>query len=102
MALKLPRPGMLGDSEEVARFLREAQAAAQLHHPHIVAVYDAGQIDGIYYIASAFIDGNLLRHALTQRKVESDSPVPQEHAEKPPPFTLREIGRAWFRNWLPH
>ncbi len=90
VALKLPRPGMLGDSEEAARFLREAQAAAQLHHPHIVAVYDAGQIEGTYYIASAYIDGILLRHALTQRKVESDSPVPQENVEKSPPFTLRE------------
>ena len=90
VALKLPRPGMLGDSEEVARFLREAQAAAQLHHPHIVSVYDAGQIEGTYYIASAYIDGRSLRHALADQKTESDSPVPQENVERLRPFTIRE------------
>jgi serine/threonine protein kinase len=73
VALKLPRPGALGNQEEVARFLREAQAAAQLHHPNIVAVYDAGQIDGTYYIASAYIPGKTLRQKLDEAKTESPS-----------------------------
>ena len=64
MALKLPRPGTLGDAEDVARFLREAQAAAQLQHPSIVVVYDAGQIDGIYFIACAYIAGKTLKAEL--------------------------------------
>ena len=90
VALKLPRPGTLGDSEEVARFLREAQAAAQLHHPHIVPVYDAGQIAGTYFIASAYIDGHSLRHVLADQKIESESPIPQQTIERSRPFTFRE------------
>ncbi len=71
VALKLPRPGMLNRSEEVARFLRESQAAAQLHHPHIVAVYEAGQVDGTYYIASAYIAGQSLRQQLNPHASDS-------------------------------
>ncbi len=56
VALKVPR---FDDAtgNEAQRFFREASAAAQLQHPHIVPVYDAGEIDGRFYIASKFIDG---------------------------------------------
>src|SRR5262249_32102537 len=39
------------------RFLREAEAAAQLSHPNIVAVFDAGEEDGQLYLAMEYIDG---------------------------------------------
>lgn len=41
----------------VRRFKAEAQAAAQLHHRNIVGVYEAGQADGLLYIALEYIDG---------------------------------------------
>ncbi len=61
VALKVPgiRTRLAKNEEE--RFLREARAAAALHHPNIVAVHDAGRIDDEYYIASAFIDGGSIR-----------------------------------------
>jgi WD40 repeat protein len=43
--------------KEAERFFREACAAAQLQHPNIVPVYDAGQSDGRLYIATKLIDG---------------------------------------------
>ena len=55
VALKVPKIGALGGEREAQRFLREAQAAAQLRHPNIVPIYDAGEIDNTYYIASAFV-----------------------------------------------
>jgi tRNA A-37 threonylcarbamoyl transferase component Bud32 len=64
VALKLPRAGTLDTPTRVKRFLREAKAAARLTHPHVVPVYDAGQADGRYYIASAYVAGSTLAAAL--------------------------------------
>jgi serine/threonine protein kinase len=60
IALKIARPEQLRDSSRVEFFLREARAAANLRHPHIVAVFDSGKDGAHYYIASAFIDGQSL------------------------------------------
>lgn len=47
----------------VKRFKSEAQAAAKLEHPNIVAVYDTGEADGYLYIAMEFVDGiDLFEH----------------------------------------
>jgi WD40 repeat protein/tRNA A-37 threonylcarbamoyl transferase component Bud32 len=56
VALKIPRFDDT-DGREAERFFREARAAAQLQHPRIVTVYDAGKADGQLYIASKVIDG---------------------------------------------
>jgi serine/threonine-protein kinase len=56
VALKLPRAGA-GESE---RFVKEARSAARLQHPSIVALHEAGQIDGTCYIASEFVAGRTL------------------------------------------
>ena len=44
----------------VQRFLTEAKAAARLKHPHIVPTFVSGQIESKYFIASEFVDGDLL------------------------------------------
>ena len=90
VALKLPRLGMLGDPEEITRFLREAQAAAQLQHPSIVAVYDAGQINGVYYIASAYIPGKSLRQHLSELNPNSESNRANQAEEMRYGFSRRE------------
>ncbi|MBN9121480.1 MAG: protein kinase [Planctomycetes bacterium] len=64
VALKVLKAEVAADARRVQRFLREAKAAAGLHHPHIVAVFDAGQDGGRYYIASAFIAGRPLADAI--------------------------------------
>jgi eukaryotic-like serine/threonine-protein kinase len=71
VALKLAKPEMLSSPERVERFLREARAAAGLQHPHIVAVHDAGNEEGRYYIASAFIRGETLEHRLKQARPDT-------------------------------
>jgi serine/threonine protein kinase len=59
-ALKLLVPG-LGEADFAQRFLRESQLAASLDHPNIVPVYDAGEEDGLLYIAMACVDGSDLK-----------------------------------------
>ncbi len=60
VALKVAKPGTLDSPERVGRFLREARAAANLRHPHIVPVFDSGRDGDRHYIASGFIDGRTL------------------------------------------
>jgi serine/threonine protein kinase/tetratricopeptide (TPR) repeat protein len=60
VALKvLPFAAVL-NQEQLARFTIEAQAAARLHHPHIVPVYSVGCERGIHYYSMQFIDGQSL------------------------------------------
>lgn len=60
VALKVLRPDIaaaLGGS----RFLREIQIAARLSHPHIVPLFDSGEVDGLLYYVMPFVDGESLR-----------------------------------------
>ncbi|MBS0205596.1 MAG: serine/threonine protein kinase [Planctomycetes bacterium] len=53
----------------VRRFRAEAQAAAQLRHPNIVAVFDSGEADGYLYIAMEYVDGRDLFEMVSLRGV---------------------------------
>jgi tetratricopeptide (TPR) repeat protein/tRNA A-37 threonylcarbamoyl transferase component Bud32 len=64
VALKVAKVSTLSTGTRVERFLREAKAAAQLRHPHIVPVFDAGQDGDLYYIAAALITGGTLGAAM--------------------------------------
>ena len=64
VALKVLKLSVSHTSSAIARFLREPKAAAQLRHPNIVPVYDAGSDGAQHYIASAFIDGQTLEASL--------------------------------------
>jgi serine/threonine protein kinase len=64
VALKILPFAAVLDQRQIARFRNEAQAAAQLHHPHIVPVFAVGQEQGVYYYAMQFIDGQSLEQAI--------------------------------------
>jgi eukaryotic-like serine/threonine-protein kinase len=67
VALKIPRPGTLADAESLARFQREARAAAGLDHPNLVPVHEAGRLGPVYYITLAYCPGNNLAEWLKLR-----------------------------------
>jgi beta-lactam-binding protein with PASTA domain/tRNA A-37 threonylcarbamoyl transferase component Bud32 len=72
VALKVLTSALSRDPSFVERFRREAQAAANLSHPNIVAVYDWGQEEGTYFIVMEYIDGHSLRDVLrTQTTIEA-------------------------------
>ncbi len=66
VALKLLAPGLIKDKTAQERFLNEAYAAAAVDHPHIIPVHDAGNSDGLLYIATKFVPGGDLRAALAR------------------------------------
>jgi tetratricopeptide (TPR) repeat protein len=67
VALKVPRPEALLTPELRQRFVREAQAAAGLDHPHVVPVHEAGEAGAVCYIASAYCPGVTLAAWLKER-----------------------------------
>jgi serine/threonine-protein kinase len=57
VALKVLTADLAGNRSFRQRFIREARTAARLDHPNIVPVFDAGEADGLLYIAMKYIDG---------------------------------------------
>jgi serine/threonine-protein kinase len=61
VAVKLMHREIASDSDQLERFRREARAVAQLSHPHIVGVIDAGEEDGRPYIVFEYVEGETLK-----------------------------------------
>ena len=64
VAVKILHANFASDQAFVTRFKREAQAAANLSHPNIVAIYDWGQDASTYYMVMELIEGRTLREIL--------------------------------------
>lgn len=75
VAIKVLPKKRLRKSTYLDRFIREAQAIAQLDHPHIVRAYDIDQHEDIHYIVMEYFDGPNL-----QKIVQKDGPLPYEKA----------------------
>jgi eukaryotic-like serine/threonine-protein kinase len=75
VALKALFPEYAREPSFVERFRREAQAAANLNHPNIVAIYDWGQETGTYFIVMEYVEGRSLRDV-----IRHDGPIDGSHA----------------------
>jgi serine/threonine protein kinase len=64
VALKTVPPGLLTGKDTLARFRREARAAARLQHPNIVTIYELGEVEGTHYIAMELVEGLELGQAM--------------------------------------
>jgi streptogramin lyase len=64
VALKLLAPELGEDDKFRERFLRESQLAASLDHPNVVPIYEAGELEGLLYIAMRYVPGTDLRDLL--------------------------------------
>ena len=73
VAVKVPRAGRFASRDDEDRFLREARSAAQLKHPYIVAVHDAGRLDELgdsCYLVSEFVHGSTLAERLATSEID--------------------------------
>lgn len=73
VAVKVMRSDLGEDPEFVAKFDREARAAAKLSHPNVVGVFDQGNEGGRPYIVMEYVEGHTLRFT-----VAKESPMPPE------------------------
>jgi predicted ATPase/Tfp pilus assembly protein PilF len=63
-ALKLLAPQLAGDDAFRRRFIEESRLVAAIDHPNIVPIYDAGDADGVLYIAMRYVEGSDLKTIL--------------------------------------
>jgi hypothetical protein len=73
VALKVLAPALATDEGFRRRFIRESRAAAAVDDPHIVPVYEAGEADGVLFIAMRYVAGGDV-HALLRR----EGPLPPD------------------------
>ena len=85
VAIKVVSPDMAASAELRQRFVMESRTVARLRHPNIVAVYAAGEVDGLLYFVMEFVPGESLRDRLTREHKLS------EHDAAP---ILRDMGLA--------
>src|SRR5919109_960532 len=74
VALKLLSEELADDESFRERFVRESRTAATLNHPNIVTIYDAGDSEGLLYIAMRLVDGDLKAH------LRREGPLAPDHA----------------------
>ncbi len=95
VALKVLARHVSATPKAVLRFQREAQAAAKLHHTHIVPIFAQGEADGVYYYAMEFIEGSGLNAIIaTLRGTASPEASTVDLAETVALTTSREAPRG--------
>src|SRR5437016_7857672 len=78
LALKILPPEVARDPGFMERFTREARSLARLNHPHIITIFDFGEMNGLYYFTMEYVDGKNVRQLL-------------EAGELTPPLALKII-----------
>jgi serine/threonine-protein kinase len=97
VALKLLTPKNAGDSQYRDNFIREARAAARLHHPNLVSVFDAGESGGVFFYAMEFVQGETL-HQWVQR----EGALPEHLVLELALCVANALKYAWEREQLIH
>ena len=69
VALKLLPAYFASDEARLRRFQSEARAASALNHPNILTIHEVGEDDGVYFIATEFIDGKTIAELLREREL---------------------------------
>ena len=70
LALKILSPDAMPEDHRISRFEREARSISALNHPNIITIYDTGEVRGLRFIATEFIDGATLRTILGRSRLE--------------------------------
>jgi serine/threonine protein kinase/Tol biopolymer transport system component len=69
VAIKILPAAFSNDAQCLDRFEREARILSTLNHPNLLSIYDVGSQNGIHYLVSELLDGELLRHRMQEGKI---------------------------------
>ena len=90
LAIKFVAPVFRGDADRLARFTNEARVLSALNHPHIITIYEIGDVRGAPFIAMELVDGQTLRERL------GSGPLPLREAVD----VVQQVARALPARWL--
>lgn len=90
VALKVLLKSLTQDKESVEQFLNEARVSGRLNHANIIPAIDAGEHEGTYYLATAYVDGEDL-----EQRLEKDHYIPEKEALQ----MVIKIGNALNYAW---
>lgn len=96
VALKVLSPDLALDEEARAAFRRESQLAAQIRHPAVAAIVDAGEADGALYYAMEFVDGTPLS------EIVKNGPLPPKEVVKIGRIATDVLGKIFSQLGLVH
>ncbi len=100
VAIKVLAPDIAVLPGKIQHFTEESQAAAQLVHPNIVAIYEAGATDGVYYCAMEYVDGPPLI-AFLRKETNGEAEVNEHHLLQTVTGVARAFDFLWQRK-IPH
>ncbi len=93
VALKILPPQFCAERENIDRFLNEIKVAARLQHPNVVSAYEAGNDEGVYYLAMQYIDGQSLA-----AKIKTEGALKERDALR----IARKLAAALAYGWDMH
>jgi serine/threonine-protein kinase len=99
VALKMILTGQMASSQERARFLREAEMAANLDHPNIVPIYEVSEFQGCPFFSMKLIEGQSLARLIKQKSREN-SPYEPDVAARLTVTVARAVHFAHERGFL--
>lgn len=72
VALKVLPADLTRDESRLKRFKQEARAVLALNHPNILTIFEIGEVDGLHYMATEYIQGETVRRRLWHSKIKVD------------------------------
>ena len=70
VALKVLSEDIARDERRMQRFRQEAKIASSLNQPNILTIFEFGEVDGLTFLATEYIDGETLRESMRQKKLK--------------------------------